>query len=109
VTAATRLENAIVAIAKKRVVVRIRFDDDVAAVAAIAAGRAASWDVLLPTKRDGTIAAIARFHRNFGFVSKHESDLLPWTGRKAYASKVGKDKNTRPGSGARIGNVDSAD
>jgi hypothetical protein len=76
--------------------VRVRFDDDVAAVAAIAARRAATRDVFLPTKRDGTIAAIACLHGNFGFVSKHELDLLAWTGRKAYASKVGKEKKYAP-------------
>jgi hypothetical protein len=86
---------------------RVRFDNHVAAVAAIAARWSTSRDVLLPTKRDGTIAAIACFYRNFGFVSKHGSNLLSWTwtGRKAYASKVGKDKNTRPGREARIGNA----
>ena len=58
-TSALGLKFSIVAITKKSVVVRIRLDVDVAAVPAIAAGRSAARDVLLPAKRDAAIAAIA--------------------------------------------------
>src|ERR1700735_312565 len=72
-TSALGLKFSIVAITKKSVVVRIRLDVDVAPVPAIAAGRSAARDVLLPAKRDAAIAPIAGLYRNFGFVCKHES------------------------------------
>src|SRR5271165_2913887 len=50
--AALGLKFTVVAIAQQRVVVRIRFDVNIAAMSAIAAGRAAARDVLLPAKRD---------------------------------------------------------
>ena len=53
------LKFSIVAVAKERVVVRVRFDVDVAAVTAIATRWAAARDILLPAKRDAAIAAIA--------------------------------------------------
>ena len=62
VAAAIGFEFAVVAVAQKRVVVRICFDVDIAAVPAVAAGRSAARDVLLPAKRDAAIAAIARLY-----------------------------------------------
>ena len=71
--AAIRVEFAVVAITQQRVVVRIRFEVNVATVPAIAARRAAARDVLLPAKRDAAISAVARLHQYFCFVNKHES------------------------------------
>src|ERR1700722_2311212 len=62
---------AIVAVAKERVVVRVRFDVDIAAVSAIAARWATARDVLLPAKREAAVAAVAGLHHDFRFVSKH--------------------------------------
>src|SRR5271163_298441 len=74
--AASSFEFAIVTVTQQRVVVRIRFDVDVAALAAIAAGRSAARDVLLPAKRDAAVAAVAGFDGDFGFIRKHESPDL---------------------------------
>jgi hypothetical protein len=68
---ASSLKFAIVTIAKQRVVVRVRFDVDVAAVSAIATRWAAARDVLLPAEREAAVAAIAGLHHDFRFVSKH--------------------------------------
>ena len=71
VPAALGAEFAIVAIAKKRVVIRIRFQVDVAAVAAISAGRAPARDVFFPAESHAAVAAVATLHFNFRFVCKH--------------------------------------
>ena len=70
-SAALGLEFAIVAVTQQRVVVGIGLDENIATVPAIATGRSAARDVLLPAKRDATIAAISRFYRYFCFVGKH--------------------------------------
>src|SRR5271169_2150352 len=64
-------EFAVVAVAKERVVIRVRFDLDVSAIAAVAAGWPAARDVLLSAEREAAIAAVAALHRNFGFVNEH--------------------------------------
>ena len=69
--AASSFEFAIVTVAKERVVVRVRFDVNVAAVSAIATRWAAARDVLLPAKREAAVAAVAGLHHDFRFVSKH--------------------------------------
>jgi len=71
VAAAVGFEFAIVAVAEKRVVVGIRFEINAAAVAAIAAGRAAARHVFFAAKRDAAVAAIAGLHQYFCFVDKH--------------------------------------
>ncbi len=92
--AASGFEFAIVTVAQQGVVVRIGFDVDVAALAAIAAGRAAARDVLLPAKRDAAVAAVAGFDGDFGFIRKHGSPDLEsleesirqgWEQRQKYA------------------------
>ena len=70
--AASPPEFAIVAVAQQGVVVRIRFEINVAAVAAVAARRAAARNILLPAEGHAAIAAVAGLHRDFGFVSKHD-------------------------------------
>ena len=62
---------AIVAVAQQRVVVRIRFQEDAAAMAAVAAGGSAARHVFLAAERDAAVAAVPGFHVNFGFVYKH--------------------------------------
>src|SRR5277367_4446108 len=73
VTPAVGFELAIVAVTQKRVVVGIRFEVNAAAVSAIAAGRSAARDVLLPTEGNAAVAAVAGLDRYFRFVSKHEN------------------------------------
>ena len=71
VASAIGLEFAIVAVAQKRVVVRIRFEINAAAVAAVAARRAAARNVFFAAERDAAVAAVAGLHENFGFVNEH--------------------------------------
>jgi len=61
-SAALGLKFSVVAIAQQRVVVRICFDVNIAAMSAIATRRAATRDVLLPAKRDTSVAAATRFY-----------------------------------------------
>src|SRR5580704_7437835 len=104
VSAAPGFEFTIVTVAQQSVVVRIGFDVDVAAVAAITARGAATGDVLLPAKRDAAIATVARFDRDFCFVGKHVSPAKLKNCQKSLARAGSKNKNTRPGNEARIGN-----
>jgi hypothetical protein len=48
------------------------FEDDVGAIAAIAARWAAARNVLLPAKSDATVSAVAGLDPDFGFVNKHD-------------------------------------
>ena len=73
---------------------RIGFDVDVAALAAVAARRAAARDVLLPAEGDATVTAVAGLNGDFGFIRKHgspdsesleESIRQGWEQRKKYA------------------------
>jgi hypothetical protein len=68
--AASGFKFAIVAITQERVVVWIRFDVNVATVAAIATRRAAARDVLLPAKGDAAVAAVARAYVYLGFIEE---------------------------------------
>src|SRR5271168_3359853 len=94
VTAAHGFKFAIVTVAQQRVVMRIGFDIDVAALAAISARRAAARDVFLPAKRDAAVAAVAGFDGDFCFIRKHGSPDLEsleesirqgWEQRQKYA------------------------
>src|SRR5579859_3430449 len=69
VPAPIRLELAIVAVAQQRVVVRIRFEINAAAVPA---GGPAARDVLLPPERHAAIPAVPGLHKNLRFINKHE-------------------------------------
>src|SRR5271168_2580376 len=73
---AFRLEFSVVAIAQKRVVVRIGFHKNTSAVAAVPAGRSAARDELLPSKRDAAVPAVPSLHRYFCFVNEHAAYLL---------------------------------
>src|ERR1700722_7092883 len=73
VAAAIGFEFAIVAVAEKRVVVRIRFEINAAAVAAVASGRAAAGNEFFTAKRDTAVAAAAGLDQDFCFVNKHEN------------------------------------
>jgi hypothetical protein len=71
VPTAIRLEFAIVAIAKKRIVVDVGFQIDAAAMAAITAGGAAARHVFFATERDATVTAVSGLHQYFGFINEH--------------------------------------
>jgi len=68
---ASGFEFAIVAVTQQSIVVRVCFDVYVAAMAAVTTGGTASRNVLLPAKCDAAVAAVAGFHHDFCFVSKH--------------------------------------
>src|SRR6185369_9422300 len=57
----------------QRIVPLAGFHYDVAAVAAIAAGRAAARDKLLPAKGHASVATVASLNANDCFVNKHAS------------------------------------
>ena len=71
VAAAVGFEFAVVAIAQQRVVVWIGFKVDAAAGAAIAAGRSAARNIFFATERNTTVAAVAGFYIDFGFINEH--------------------------------------
>jgi hypothetical protein len=55
----------------QRIVPLARHHDDVAAMPAVAARRAASWDELLPPEGNASVAAVARLYSNSGLINKH--------------------------------------
>jgi glyoxylase-like metal-dependent hydrolase (beta-lactamase superfamily II) len=71
VSAAIGFEFAVVAIAKQSVVVKVGFEIDATAVAAVASGGAATWNVFFTAEGYAAIAAVTRLHEDFGFINKH--------------------------------------
>ena len=71
VAAAVGFEFAVVAIAQQRVVVWIGFKVDAAAAAAIAAGRSAARNIFFAAERNTTVASVAGFYIDFGFINEH--------------------------------------
>ena len=55
----------------ERVVALAGFHNNIAATAAIAAGRAAAWDKLLTAKGHASVATVAAFNPDDRFVNKH--------------------------------------
>ena len=55
----------------ERVVALAGFHDDVAALAAVAAGGAAAGNEFLAAEGQAAVAAVAGFHSDFGFVDEH--------------------------------------
>src|SRR5436190_9266954 len=64
-------EGMVVTELEQRVLLRVGDKIDIAAVAAIAAARAALRDELLPSKGDAAVPAVSGAHRDFGFVNEH--------------------------------------
>src|SRR4051794_10168881 len=82
VSAALRLVLGVVTELKQRVLVFSPDQHDIAAVSAIPARWAAARDVLLPTERETTVAAVARFYEDSCFVEEqHRKKAAPETGR----------------------------
>ena len=78
VPAAVGFEFAIVAVAQQRVVVRIRFEVDAAAMAAVAARRPAARHEFFAAERDAAVSAVAGLHVDFGFINEHHGSLPPF-------------------------------
>src|SRR5262249_46899620 len=94
--------------------VRVRDDDDAAAVAAVTAGRATSRHAILASERGDTIAAVAGLDLDDGLVDElHSADIYGIErrrgpiSRRAYrmARRVGP-RGDRRGVAARGGGVD---
>ena len=58
------------------IVALARLHDDVAALAAVAAGRAATRHELLPAESEAAVAAVAGFDANFSFINEHRPTNL---------------------------------
>jgi len=69
--AALRLVLRVIAQVEEGVVVEGRHDNDVAAAAAIAAGRAALGDELLAPEGQAAVAAVAGLHVDFYLIDEH--------------------------------------
>jgi len=72
------LEVDLVLKVEQSVQLRVHFQDDVAAVAAPPAIRAAAWYVFLAPKADRSVAAVAGLDVNPRFVKKHAQALRRW-------------------------------
>jgi hypothetical protein len=70
ILALLRLEVLLIAVVDQRVQPVRDLDDDVAAAAAIAAGRPAELDELLPAERDAAVAAVAGSDIDLGLVEE---------------------------------------
>jgi hypothetical protein len=53
-----------------------RFHHNVAAMAAVAAGRSAARDKFLAPERHAAITAVTGFYAYFGFIDKHSLPLV---------------------------------
>ena len=62
---------ALVAEVHQRGEVVVHAQDDIAALAAVAAIRAARGDIFFAVEGNGTIAAVTGLHRNLDFINKH--------------------------------------
>src|SRR6266853_5496888 len=76
------LEVLLIAIVDQRVQSVDRFDDDVAAAAAIAAARSAELDILLAAERHAAVAAVAGADIDLGFIEEFHGLAVPWFPRK---------------------------
>src|SRR5712672_3549193 len=76
VSAAVFYEFAIVAIAQQRVVIRIRFQINAAAMPPVAAGWPAARHKFLPPERHAAVSAASSLHQNLCFINKHGSCFL---------------------------------
>ena len=72
VTSSLRLVFRIEPEMDERIVALTRLHDDVAASAAIAAGRPAARNKLLPSERHAAIAAVSRLNPDCGFIDEQE-------------------------------------
>src|SRR5216684_4735085 len=73
VAAAIGLEFAIVAVAEQGVVVRIGFQINAAAMAAVAAGGTAAGHVFFAPEGHAAVAAVSCFHEYLGFINEHRN------------------------------------
>src|SRR5436305_758988 len=96
--AAVAFEFAIVAITQQSIVVGIGFQINAATVAAIAAGRPATWNIFFAPERNAAVAAVAGLYGNFSFINKHGASSSWITAPSEYARAEGKATRA-PGCG----------
>jgi hypothetical protein len=72
VTSAVGVKFAIVAVAQKRVVVRVRFEVNVTPMPTVSARWAAPRNVLLSAEGHAAVSAVAAFYDDLRFVNEHE-------------------------------------
>src|ERR1700730_2231890 len=75
VTATVCFELTVVAVTQQGVVINVGFQINTCAMAAVAAGRAATRNIFFATKRHAAVAAVASFHEYFCFISEHETSF----------------------------------
>jgi hypothetical protein len=75
VTAAVGFELTVIAITQQRVVIYVGFQINTRAMAAIAAGWAASRNIFFATKRHAAVAAMASLYEYFYFISEHKTSF----------------------------------
>src|SRR5581483_11121209 len=88
VTAALGLVFWVEAEVHQRVVALAGFHDHVATFAAVASGRTAAGDKLLPSEGETAIAAVPRLDPNFRFVDKHVPLQLGWPGETPATAQI---------------------
>jgi len=81
VAAAIGLEFAIVPVPEQRVVVRISFEIDAAAMTAVAAGRTAAGHVFFAAEGHAAVAAVSCLHEYFGLINEHRNKTPQKVGR----------------------------
>src|SRR5580704_19084427 len=104
VTSAVGVKFAIVTVAQKRVVVRVRFEVNVTPMPTVSARGAAPRNVLLSAEGHAAVSAVAAFYDDLRFVNEHE--LLAQAEcpmDRAYArgreerQRLERERNRRPG------------
>ncbi len=101
VASAVGFEFTIVAITEKRVVVRVGFEINAAAVAAIAAARTAAGDIFFAAERDTTVSAVAGFYEYFCFVNEHWNSFFRCAPEIPQVSAPDNKKRSLPGQRPR--------
>ena len=83
----SRLEVLLVAVVDQRVEAVDGLDHDVAAAAAVAAGRSAELDELLAPERDAAVAARAGRDIDLGFVEEFHGRDIAYRGRGLHPAR----------------------
>ena len=96
VAAGLGLEVLLVAVIDQRVEAVDRLDDDIAALAAVAARGAAEFDEFLAPERDAAVAAGAGLHINLGFVEEFHGGSVYVIGPPEATGPAGNKSPPRP-------------
>src|ERR1700676_5377004 len=75
VTATVGLKLTVITVTQQRVVINVGFQINARAMAAIAAGWAATGNIFFAPKRHAAVAAMASLYEYFCFISEHEKSF----------------------------------